>query len=209
MRSLCTQAYGIPMKHDRIITPLRSGPKSANAIGPEIVPLFQAESRFPVTVIATTREGTLAALKTASALAKNLGTPITLAMIEVLRPNLPLDLPRVMIDFFEQRAFGLISDAGIRDQAVTVQIWFCRDRKKGLRQALSPQTLAVIGGTNRWFRRDEQKLSRWLSRHGYPTIFADADAQTVTEMLPMPHRHAILHRVVKNPDKKIALPGPN
>jgi hypothetical protein len=207
MRSLCTRDYRVFMNHDRIIAQGRSGLKSANATGPEIVPRFRTDSRFHLTVVATTREGTLAALKTAATLSKSMGMPITLAMIEVLRLNLPLDLPRFMIDFFEQRAFALISDAGIRDQEVTIQIWFCRDRKKGLRQALGPQTLAVVGGTRHWFRRDEQKLSAWLSRQGYPTIFADTEAQTVTEMLPIPHRHATLHRVVKNPDKKIALPG--
>jgi hypothetical protein len=207
MRSLCMQAYCISMNHDRIIMPSRDGLTSAKAAGPEVVPRFRTDSRFHLTVIATTREGTLAALKTAATLSKSIGAPITLAMIEVLRLNLPLDLPRFMIEFFEQRAFALISDAGIRDQEVTVQIWFCRDRKKGLRQALSSQTLAVVGGTRHWFRRDEQRLEAWLCRQGYPAIFADAEAKTVTEMLPIPHRHAILHRVVKNPNKQAVLPG--
>ena len=107
-----------------------AGLEPANATGAGIVPRFRTDSRFHLTVIATTREGTLAALKTAATLSKSMGAPITLAMIEVLRLNLPLDLPRFMIEFFEQRAFALISDAGIRDQEVTIQIWFCRDRKK-------------------------------------------------------------------------------
>jgi len=184
--------------------PSRSGLESASPTGPEIVPRAQTNSRFHVTVIATTREGTLAALKTAANLAKNLGAPVTLAMIEVLRPNLPFEQPYFVIDFFERRAFALISDAGIREQEVTVQIWFCRDRKKGLRQALGSQTLAVVGGTRSWFRRDEQKLEAWLSRQGYATIFADADANTYAEILPISHRCAILHRVVKNPAPQIA-----
>jgi len=201
------------VNHDRAITPGRRDLRTVNAprqsAGPEIVQRFRPDSRFQVTVVATTREGTLAALKTGAALAKNIGAPITLATVQVLRSHLPLELPPFMVEFFEKKAFALVSDAGIRDRAVTIQIWFCHDQKKCLRQALGPQNLVVIGGTRRWFRREEQKLEEWLCREGYPTIFADAGAKTFTEMLPKSHRHAILHRVVKNPDKKIPAPEAN
>lgn len=70
-------------------------------------------------------------------------------------------------------------------------------------------TLVVIGGMRRWFRREEQKLEQWLSHEGYPTVFADAGSRKFTEMLPKSHRNAILHRVVKNPEKKIPAPEAN
>jgi hypothetical protein len=198
------------MNHDRIMTPSNSDTRTGGVAGPAtlrgIAPGFGMDSRFNVTVIATTPEGTIAALKTAARLARNLDAPITLAMIEVLRPHLPLERSPFIIDFLEKRAFALVSDAGIREQPVTVQIWFCHDRKKCLRQALGSRSLAVIGGTKHWWRRAEGKLEEWLCREGYPTIFADAEAKSFTEMIPKSNRQAIVHCVVKNPDRKIMPP---
>lgn len=204
MGSLCTQTYCDHVKQDKSITLGQSDQRTRTTNVREIVPRFGGDSRFQVTVVATTRKGTHAALKAAATLARNMGAPIALAMIEVIRPHLPLAMPPHMLDFFEQRAFELVSEAGIREQAVTIQIWFCRNRKSGLRQALGPQTVAVVGGIRSWFRRDEQKLEAWLCRQGYATIFADVDAKTYAEILPISHRRAILHRAVKKPTPKIA-----
>jgi hypothetical protein len=186
------------MNHDRIMMPGNTNSRSRHVNEHESLPGFRADSRFQVTVIATTPEGTVAALKTAAGLAQNLDAPITLALIEVLRPHLPLERPPFMVDFLEKRAFAMVSDAGIHEQAVTIQIWFCHNRKKCLRQALGPRSLAVIGGTRRWWHRDERKLEEWLSREGYPVIFADVEARGVTELLPKSHRRAIVHVVEKN-----------
>ena len=111
--------------------------------------------------------------------------------------------------FIEKRAFALVADASIREREVSIQIWICHDRKKCLRQALGPQTLAVVGGTKHWLRRDEQKLEEWLCREGYPTIFADADAKNIREILPKSHREAIVHRAMKKADNTIAFPEGN
>ena len=210
MSSLYAAAYCESMNHDRIIfvkrrrfaDPRRNAERNT-------VTGFRGNPQLQITVISTTPKGTLAALKTAARLANNLDAPITLAIIKVVRRHLSLDVPPLLIEFIEKRAFALVSDAGIRDRAVSIQIWICHDRKKCLRQALGPQTLAVVGGTKHWWRRDEQKLEEWLCREGYPTIFSDADAKNITEILPKSHREAILHRVVKKSDNTIAFPGGN
>ena len=123
--------------------------------------------------------------------------------------HLSLEVPALLIEFIEKRAVALVSDAGIRDRAVSIQIWICHDRKKCLRQALGSQTLVVVGGTKHWWRRDEQKLEEWLCREGYPTMFSDADAKNIKEILPKSHREAILHRAMKKSDNTIAFPGGN
>ena len=197
------------MSQQRIMSPIGidrsvardSGQKSANG--------FQREARFQVTVVSTTPRGTLAALKIATRVAKNLDLPITLAMIVVLRPHLPLEAPPRLVEHVEKRALTLLSEAGIREQAVTIQFWFCHDRYKCLRQALSPRTLVVVGGAKSIWRLTERKLEDWLCREGYPTVFADIDAKPCTELLPASHRRAILHHVLKFSGQNIASPEGN
>ena len=203
MSSLRAAAYRSFMNHDRIFTPSGGDRRAASGSGRESATGSGANAQFQITVISTTAKGTLAALKTAARLAKNIDAPITLAMVQVLRPHLSLDAPPPVIESIEKRAFELVSDAGIREQAVTIQIWFCHDRNKCLRQALSPRTLAVVGGTKHWWQRGERKLEEWLCREGFPTIFADVDAKPFTELLPKSHRRATLHRVMKRPDNII------
>ena len=206
MSSLYARAYCESMDRDRIISSSGSDHGTRHDPGRNTVTGFRSDAQLQIAVISTTTKGTLAALKTAARLAKNLDAPITLAIIKVVRRHLSLEVPPLLIEFIEKRAFALVADAGIRDKAVSIQIWICHDRKKCLRQALGPQTLVVVGGTKHWWRRDEQKLDEWLCREGYPTIFADADAKNIKEILPKSHREAILHRVVKKPDNTIAFP---
>ncbi len=193
------------MDHERILSSgsdrtMRNDAGRSTAIG------FRGDARPQITVISTTTEGTLAALKTAARVATNLDAPITLTIIKEVRRHLSLEVPPLLIEFIEERAYALVADAGIRDKSVSIHIWFCHDRKKCLRQSLGPQTIAVVGGTKHWWQREERKLEEWLCREGYPTIFADADAKNIKEILPKSHREAILHRAVKKRDNTIAFP---
>jgi hypothetical protein len=209
MSSLHAGAYRGSMNRDRIFSPSDGDRSAGNDTARRSLTDFRGTPQLQITVISTTLKGTLAALRTAAKLAKNLDAPITLAIIEVVRRHLSLEMPPLLLELIETRAFALVADAGIRDKAVSIQVWICHDRKKCLRQALGPQTLAVVGGTKHWWRRDEQKLEEWLCREGFPTVFADADAKNITEILPKSHREATLHRVVKKPDNKIAFPEGN
>src|SRR5579864_8353657 len=192
MSSLCAEVYCESMNHDRIISSSGGSSTMPNGARRTTSTGFRGEAQPQITVISTTTKGTLAALKTAARVAKNLDAPITLAIIKVVRRHLSLEVPPLLIEFIEKCAYALVADAGIRDKSVSIQIWICHDRKKCLRQALGPQTLAVVGGTKHWWRRDEQKLEEWLCREGYPTIFADSDAKNITEILPKSHREAIV-----------------
>jgi len=197
------------MNHDRIISSSGGDRTLPNGAGRTSATGFRGEAQPQITVISTTTKGTLAALKTAARVAKNMDAPITLAIIKVVRRHLSLEVPPLLIEFIEKRAYALVADADIREKAVSIQIWICHDRKKCLRQALGPQTLAVVGGTKHWWRREEQKLEEWLCREGYPTIFADADAKNIKEILPKSQREAILHRVAKKRDNTIPFPEGN
>jgi hypothetical protein len=209
MSSLCAGAYCECMNRDRIISTSGGDRGTRFEAERDTVTGFRGDSQLQVAVISTTSKGTLAALRTAARLANNLDARITLAIIKVVRRHLSLDVPPLLIEFIEKRAFALVSDAGIKDREISIQIWICHDRKKCLRQALGSKTLVVVGGTKHWWRRDEQKLEEWLCREGYPTIFSDADAKNITGILSRSHREAILHRVVKKSDNTIAFPEGN
>ena len=153
--------------------------------------------QFHITVLWTSEEGTLAALKTAKSLARHTGLAVTLATVIVVPPAAPLDRPADFVNFLEHRAIRLLSAADMHDQKFRVQTWFCRDYRKGVRQALGNLSLTVIGGKKKLWRTEEQKLEVWLQLQGYPVIFSQEKAASF-ELLPLAQRHAILHEIVND-----------
>ena len=123
-----------------------------------------------VTVIATNGRGTIAALRAAEKLAANLGASIALVKAQIIPFEFPLEDPPVSIDFLQRQLYGLVCEAGIEAQKITVRLWFCRDRFVGLRKILRPRSLVVIGGRKRWWSREKalerflnQRVIRWFS----------------------------------------------
>ena len=125
-----------------------------------------------ITVIHTTHQGTLCALKTASALAKDLCVRIGLVATQVVPFRLPLEEPLVSTNFLRQRQGLLVSEAGIDEEAVAIEVYLCRDPKVVLQQSLAPRSLIVLGGKRGWWRAG-QRLGKWLTRMGHQVIFAD------------------------------------
>jgi len=141
------------------------------------VPEFGSDPRLRVTVLFTTIKGTLAALRTAGGLAKNLGARIALVVTEVVPLYFPLANPPVSIDFLERRYFALVSESGIQAEEVDIEIYLCRDRKLCLQKALNPPSVVVIGGRGQWWFSRERKLERLLRGFGHHVIFVDGEAR--------------------------------
>jgi len=158
--------------------------------------------RQDVTVVYTTEEGTLAALKAAGDLTRKLDGQLILAVPEVIPRQLALEEPPASVEFLEERALGLVSQSGIQGEAVRIQIWLCRDRKRCLQQVLGPRSLVVIGGKWHWWLRDEWRLEKWLAAQGHQVIFADVKAKGRTEMIPELRREPVVFHAVKNPVKR-------
>lgn len=135
-----------------------------------------SDSNLDVVVVRTTAEGTLAALKAAGTLARNLNARIGLAVIEVVPFKLPLDRPPVPVDFLKRQQCSLLSQAGIEAEEVRIQICLCRDRNYTLGRLLAPQSLVLIGGKRRWYSMQDQKLEKQLSRLGHHVVFVDFEA---------------------------------
>jgi hypothetical protein len=146
--------------------------------GPALDPTLQ------VIVVYTTPEGTLEALKTAGSLATDLRAGVALIVPEVVPFRLPLDQPRVSVEFLKQRQDALISEACIEGEEVRVQILLCRDQEQTLRQVLPSRSLVVIGGRRNWWSRRELRLETFLSRQGHHVIFAETGTTNSAATVP-------------------------
>ncbi|MGH9444614.1 MAG: hypothetical protein ACRD3O_02615 [Terriglobia bacterium] len=133
----------------------------------------EAPPGIRLNVVFTTREGTLAALMTASTLApRNLQAAIRVLIAQVVPFALPLDRPPVSPSFFAQLCRGMAARCEEAAE-LTVEVYLCRCRRRALRHMLTPHSLVVVGGKKRWWRTREQKLARMLSSDGHDVIFVD------------------------------------
>lgn len=137
-----------------------------------------------VSVLATSDGGTLAALRTAGRLAASLGAHITLLRTQTVPFQCPMDSPPVSIEFLQRKLYGLVWEAGIEAEEVTIQIWLCRDENESLRKILRPRSLVVLGGRKRWWSRREKTLERFLMGLGHQVVFVDLDARESSESSP-------------------------
>ena len=135
-------------------------------------------SRLKVTVIFTTPEGTLAALRTAQDLARNLGLQISLVIAQVVSFHFPLERPDVSIDLLKQRSLALVSKSDIEAEQVNIELYFCRDRKQCLQRILVPNSVVVIGARKHWWARPERKLEEFIRSLGHRVISVDAKSKS-------------------------------
>ena len=121
-------------------------------------------SLLDITVIFTTVDATIAALKRASILAESLGARITLVSPQIVPYPLPLASPPVLLDFQERRFREIAAESAVD---IRVQLYLCRDGVETLKKVLKPNSIVVIGGRKRWWPTREQKLARTLlkARH--------------------------------------------
>jgi hypothetical protein len=125
-------------------------------------------------VIATTDEGTRAALRMAAARASELGARITLIAAVVVRRHLlqqKISAPTLQT---EQQLYKLVRQAGI-SLSVNVEVFACHDQYQYLLAILKPHSLVVIGGSEQSYR--ERELATFLKDRGHHVIFASCDSQ--------------------------------
>jgi hypothetical protein len=142
-----------------------------------IPPVSAAENNpsneLEVNVIFTDHQRTLAALKTAGALAHQLHARVNLLVPQGVPYALPLTSPPVPIQFTEQRLLDL-AEQGAQELDTSVRLYLCRDWQLCLLQTLKPQSLVVIGGRARWWPTEERRLARMLQFFGHKIIFVES-----------------------------------
>jgi len=177
----------------RQIQTVEHGRSTAEGLG---VSQFSSGPGLRVTVLYTTTEGTLAALRAAGSLAQNLGARIALVETEVVPIHFPADNPPVSIDFLERRHIALVSESGIQAEEVHIEIYLCRDRLQCLRRVLNPPSLVVIGGRRLWWSSGEQELERLIRALGHHVIFVDSEARKYAGSFLHSHLRPLLRRVL-------------
>jgi hypothetical protein len=125
------------------------------------------EQGLSVSVIFTNESATMSALKRAAELASQLDARIRILVPQVVPYQLPIDRPEVEPEFRVRRFLNL-SIEGVQDLQIDVRL--CRDAWDCLKQALSPESLVLIGGKNRRFGR-EMRLAHKLMLAGHEVIF--------------------------------------
>jgi hypothetical protein len=131
----------------------------------------QGLGQLEVNVIFTDPAATAVALQYAASLARNLSGRISLRAPVVVPLRLPLDQPLVSVRFMEQRLSDLVCRLGEDAAGATVHLYLCRDRVEALVEVLSPDSLVVIGGRNRWWVTEESRIANALRSKGHRVAF--------------------------------------
>jgi hypothetical protein len=131
-----------------------------------------AQPALNISVILTSFEATLLALRKAASLAGNLNACITVVVPQVVPYPLPLSSPPILLDWNERR-FRTIAERSSMD--TIVHLYLCRDRLETVKKVLAPGSLVVIGGRKRWWPTQESHLARQLRRDGHNVILTEME----------------------------------
>ena len=127
-------------------------------------------SKLDISVVFTSIEATLTALKEAGNLASSLGGRITLIVPQIVPYPLPLTSPPVLIDFSERRLRVIASNSKVETR---VSIYLCRNPLEILRSVLRPHSLVVIGSRKSWWPTAEKRLAAKLRHFGHQVVVTE------------------------------------
>lgn len=130
------------------------------------------DAQLNVTVLFTSVEGTMAALRTAGALASKLGGRITIVVPEVVPYHLPINQPPVLHDWNEKRFRVLAAESSVE---TSVRFYLCRDEDEMLARRLKPYSLLVLGAKKHWWPTRESRLAKRLRSLGHEVILAETE----------------------------------
>jgi hypothetical protein len=129
-------------------------------------------SKLNISVVFTSVDTTLAALKEAGSLASSLGGRITLIVPQIVPYPLPLARPPVLVDFNERRLRVIASDCRVE---TSVSVYLCRNPLETLKSVLKPHSLVVVGSRKRWWPTAEKRLAAQLRRAGHEVVVTEKD----------------------------------
>jgi hypothetical protein len=130
------------------------------------------EARLNVTVLFTSVDATIAALRTAGALAGKLGGRITIMVPEIVPYHLPINKPPVAQDWNEKRFRVIAAESPVE---TSVRFYLCRDMDEMLARQLKPHSLIVLGGKKHWWPTRESRLASRLRSCGHEVILAETE----------------------------------
>ena len=130
-----------------------------------------------VQVIATTDEGTRAALAEARLLSAHLiPARVVLVVPRMVSSLTPPAGPGEDALITEQYRV-LVSESGV---AATVRLCICRQLADVFRWMVSTQAVIVVGGRRRWWwPTPAEQVARYLKRKGHRVVFAEVPRQSL------------------------------
>jgi hypothetical protein len=149
---------------ERMIAPVTGVPARRHA--------EETDSKLDISVVFTSVDATLAALKEAGNLASSLGGRITLIVPQIVPYPLPLTCPPVLVDFNERRLRVIASNCRVETR---VSIYLCRDPLEILQSVLKPHSLVVVGSRKRWWPTAEKRLAGKLRRFGHQVVVTEKE----------------------------------
>src|SRR5258705_7643463 len=132
--------------------------------------VLTADSQPTVQVIATTSEGTRAALATAVPLAKGLAAKLVLIVPRIVPYAVELDASCESTAFFVRQYTTVLERLG---GSATGDVCLCRRLQDVVMKVAAARSTAVVGGpVGRWLTSPEERFANRLSHHGVPVVFA-------------------------------------
>lgn len=125
-----------------------------------------------VSVVFTSVQATLRAIRQAAVLARSSGARITLIVPQIVPYPLPLASPPVLLDFNERRFFTIARESRVE---ASVRIYLCRDRQVTLMEVLPPNSTVVLGGRKRWWPTAEMRLAKRLRSMGHNVVMVEKE----------------------------------
>jgi hypothetical protein len=125
-------------------------------------------------IVATTLDGTRAALAGAAILGRDLDARLILLVPHVVPYAQPLDRPAVRAAFVEERFRRLVETLATD---VIIQVCLCRPHSATLTQLLPCDGWVLVGGRRGWlWRTREERLVAGLIRTGRQALFLEQGA---------------------------------
>ena len=131
-----------------------------------------SEPQLSITVVFTSVDATLTALREAGRLADRLGGGIELVVPQVVPYPLPLTRPSVLLGWNALRFRVMAADSPVETK---ILLYLCRDRVETLIARLRPQSVVVLSGPKRWWPTSESRLACALRRAGHQVIFKEME----------------------------------
>jgi hypothetical protein len=131
-------------------------------------PAETAAPALSVTVLYTSVQPTLWALRRAALLARDLGATIRILNARGVPYPLPLNKPPTDREVVARNIRTLADGQSIPTR---VEICHGRDILDSLFQSLSPSSIVLIGVKRRWWPSKERRWAKQLSRRGHHVIF--------------------------------------
>ena|SRR5579862_8893136 len=138
--------------------------------------------RLEVNVIFTDPQATVAALKTAGVLARDLGAFIQVLAAIAVPYKLPLDKPPVSVGFLQSLLYRMVSRSDLHTFEPSVHLYVCRDRIETLGHVLRPNSLVVISGREHWWPTAERRMAKALRSKGHRVVFVGLNREVKSDL---------------------------